>query len=118
MRGGKPEIVKIKTVAERAGVSVATVSRVLNGNPTVAEDLAVRVQRAVEETGYRPNGIARSLRTRSTRTIALQAKQDHAMPGGLASRLTFFIMPIDRRGTASRRRATAPRTRGSARCAC
>ena len=71
MRGDKPEIVKIKTVAERAGVSVATVSRVLNGNPTVAEELAVRVQRAVEETGYRPNDIARSLRTRSTRTIAL-----------------------------------------------
>lgn len=68
---GKPEIIKIKTVAERAGVSTATVSRVLNGNPTVDPDLAVRVNRAVEETGYRPNGIARSLRTRSTRTIAL-----------------------------------------------
>jgi LacI family transcriptional regulator len=71
MRGDRREIVKIKTVAERAGVSVATVSRVLNGNPTVDQGLAVRVKRAVEETGYRPNGIARSLRTRSTRTIAL-----------------------------------------------
>lgn len=71
MPGGKPEVVKIKTVAERAGVSVATVSRVLNRNPTVARDLVVRVQHAVEETGYRPNGIARSLRTQSTQTIAL-----------------------------------------------
>jgi LacI family transcriptional regulator len=71
MPGDKPEIVKIKAVAERAGVSVATVSRVLNNNPTVARSLAVRVMRAVEETGYRPNGIARSLRTRTTQTIAL-----------------------------------------------
>jgi LacI family transcriptional regulator len=71
MPSDKPEIVKIKAVAERAGVSVATVSRVLNNNPTVARSLAVRVMRAVEETGYRPNGIARSLRTRTTQTIAL-----------------------------------------------
>jgi LacI family transcriptional regulator, galactose operon repressor len=67
----RPEIVKIKAVAERAGVSVATVSRVLNHVPTVAQPLAERVMRAVEETGYRPNGIARSLRTRTTQTIAL-----------------------------------------------
>jgi LacI family transcriptional regulator len=71
MPGDKPEIVKIKAVAERAGVSVATVSRVLNSNPTVARSLAERVMRAVEETGYRPNSIARSLRTRTTQTIAL-----------------------------------------------
>src|SRR3984957_16610246 len=71
MPGDKPEIVKIKAVAERAGVSVATVSRVLNSNPTVARSLAERVMRAVEETGYRPNGIARSLRTRTTQTLAL-----------------------------------------------
>jgi LacI family transcriptional regulator len=71
MPDGQPKVVKIKTVAARAGVSVATVSRVLNQNPTVAHELAERVHRAVEETGYRPNGIARSLRTKSTRTIAL-----------------------------------------------
>ena len=69
MPGDKPEIVKIKAVAERAGVSVSTVSRVLNNNPTVARSLAVRVMRAVEETGYRPNGIARSLRTRTFSSI-------------------------------------------------
>ena len=71
MPSDRPEIVKIKAVAERAGVSVATVSRVLNNNPTVASELATRVMRAVEETGYRPNGIARSLRTRTTKTLAL-----------------------------------------------
>lgn len=71
MPSDKPEIVKIKAVAELAGVSVATVSRVLNNNPTVARSLAEKVIRAVEETGYRPNGIARSLRTRTTQTIAL-----------------------------------------------
>ena len=71
MPSDRPELVNIKAVAERAGVSVATVSRVLNGNPTVARSLVEKVMRAVEETGYRPNGIARSLRTRTTQTIAL-----------------------------------------------
>ena len=71
MPSDRPATVKIKAVAERAGVSVATVSRVLNNNPTVAQSLAERVLRAVEETGYRPNGIARSLRTRTSQTIAL-----------------------------------------------
>jgi LacI family transcriptional regulator len=71
MPSDRPAVVTIKAVAERAGVSVATVSRVLNQNPTVAEALAQRVLRAVEETGYRINGIARSLRTGATQTIAL-----------------------------------------------
>ena len=71
MPSDRTEIVKIKTVAELAGVSIATVSRVLNKNPTVAQSLVERVVRAVEETGYRPNGIARSLRTKTTQTIAL-----------------------------------------------
>ena len=61
----------IKTVAEAAGVSVATVSRVLNGKQTVARELADRVHEAATAVGYRPNVIARSLRTQSTKTIAL-----------------------------------------------
>lgn len=61
----------IKTVAEAAGVSVATVSRVLNGKDTVARELVQRVHEAASAVGYQPNAIARSLRTQSTRTIAL-----------------------------------------------
>ena len=56
----------IHDVAARAGVSAATVSRVLNGTGTVRADLAERVQAAVDELDYRPNGIARSLRRRAS----------------------------------------------------
>lgn len=61
----------IKDVASRAGVSVATVSRVLNDHPAVREDTRSRVLTAVAELGYRPNAVARSLRTHHTRTLGL-----------------------------------------------
>ncbi|GHC32431.1 LacI family DNA-binding transcriptional regulator [Streptomyces cinnamoneus] len=60
----------IKDVAERAGVSVATVSRVLNGRSPVA-GTRERVLAAVAELGYRPNVVARALRTARTRTLGL-----------------------------------------------
>ncbi|MCC3767615.1 LacI family DNA-binding transcriptional regulator [Streptomyces sp. UNOC14_S4] len=60
----------IKDVAERAGVSVATVSRVLNGRSSVA-GTRERVLAAVAELGYRPNVVARALRTARTRTLGL-----------------------------------------------
>lgn len=56
----------IYDVAARAGVSAATVSRVLNQRGTVSPDLAERVRAAVRELDYRPNGVARNLRRRST----------------------------------------------------
>jgi LacI family transcriptional regulator len=61
----------IRDVATRAGVSTATVSRVLAGigNPKVETSAAV--MQAVEELGYRPSGVARSLRMRRTRTLGL-----------------------------------------------
>ncbi|WP_330290854.1 LacI family DNA-binding transcriptional regulator [Streptomyces sp. NBC_00576] len=61
----------IKDVAAEAGVSVATVSRVLNDHPSVSEDARARVLAAVEALGYRPNALARSLRTDQTRTLGL-----------------------------------------------
>ena len=61
----------IKDVAHRAGVSTATVSRVINETRFVSEELRARVYRAMEELNYRPNAIARSLRRRETRNIAL-----------------------------------------------
>ena len=56
-------------VAARAGVSTATVSRVLNGSARVAEDVATRVEKARRELNYVPNGAARALSSRRTRTI-------------------------------------------------
>ena len=61
----------IKDVAAEAGVSVATVSRVLNDHPSVSADARTRVLAAVEALGYRPNAVARSLRTDQTHTLGL-----------------------------------------------
>ncbi|MDG9716741.1 LacI family DNA-binding transcriptional regulator [Streptomyces sp. DH24] len=61
----------IKDVAAAAGLSVATVSRVLNDHPSVSADARTRVLAAVETLGYRPNAVARSLRTDQTRTLGL-----------------------------------------------
>jgi LacI family transcriptional regulator len=59
-------------VAERAGVSAAVVSYVLNDGPrAVAPATRDRVLGAVRELGYRPNHLARSLRSRRTRTLGL-----------------------------------------------
>jgi DNA-binding LacI/PurR family transcriptional regulator len=58
-------------VAARAGVSHQTVSRVINGHPSVAPLTRERVQQAIVELGYRPNLAARALVTGSTRTIGL-----------------------------------------------
>jgi DNA-binding LacI/PurR family transcriptional regulator len=51
----------IRDVARRAGVSVATVSRVINNSPLVMEPTRARVQAAVDELGYRLNATARNL---------------------------------------------------------
>lgn len=59
-------------VAKLAGVSDATVSYVVNNGPrSVAEDTRIKVLAAIEELGYRPHAIARSLRKGSTQTIGL-----------------------------------------------
>ncbi|RKT51807.1 LacI family DNA-binding transcriptional regulator [Saccharothrix australiensis] len=61
----------IKDVAQHAGVSTATVSRVLNGHAAPTPETRTRVLAAVDELGYRPNALARSLRTTSTQTLGL-----------------------------------------------
>lgn len=62
---------KIKDVAKRAGVSVTTVSRVLNGEKYVKDDLKARVRRAIDELGYTPSHIARSLVKKKTNLIGV-----------------------------------------------
>lgn len=61
----------IKDVARVAGVSVATVSRVLNGSGPVREATRLRVVSATKKLRYAPNGAARSLVTRRTRTLGV-----------------------------------------------
>ncbi|TRO67606.1 LacI family DNA-binding transcriptional regulator [Streptomyces sp. IB201691-2A2] len=61
----------LEAVAARAGVSRATVSRVVNGGDGVREPLVERVRQAVEELGYVPNQAARSLVTRRHDAVAV-----------------------------------------------
>jgi len=61
----------IKDVAKIAGVSAMTVSTFLNKSGPVKKETAKRIKEAIEEVGYRPNLIARSLRQKKTNTIGL-----------------------------------------------
>lgn len=69
--------VSIYEVARIAGVSVATVSRVLNGKGPVRQDTSRRVLQAVESLGYVPHSAARSLSTRRTMNIGVLLPEVH-----------------------------------------
>jgi LacI family transcriptional regulator len=58
-------------VARRAGVSKSTVSNVIRGATLVADTTRRRVERAIAETGYHPNAIARSLKARASMAIGI-----------------------------------------------
>jgi DNA-binding LacI/PurR family transcriptional regulator len=64
-------VTTIQEVAKRAGVSSATVSRVLNGNNKVSDANRDRVHEAVADLAYRPNRVARSLRRQQTEIIGV-----------------------------------------------
>ena len=70
-RNGGEEIASIKDVAALAGVSPATVSRVMNGTAKVDPEKKERVLRAIEETGFVPNEAARTLFRKSAKIIGL-----------------------------------------------
>lgn len=63
--------VTIYDVAHEAGVSLATVSRVINGSDVVKGNTRQRVEEAIEKLGYKPNAIAQGLALSKTTTIAL-----------------------------------------------
>lgn len=66
-----PEKVTLAHVAAEAGVSVMTVSRVVNDRPGVGEATRCRVREAVASLGYRPNIVARGLKAARSRTLGL-----------------------------------------------
>jgi len=72
-------VVTMDDVASRAGVSSSTVSHVLNGTRKVSPATVLAVQRAIQELGYIPNTLARSLARSSTSTIgvAISALSNH-----------------------------------------
>ena len=70
----RSKIASITTVAERAGVSIATVSRIVNGIAKKASpETVAKVQRAIAELGYRPVSVGRALRLRESRIVAVLA---------------------------------------------
>ncbi len=68
---GNTGVVTIQDVAKHAGVSVGTVSRVLNEHPAVRPKVRSAVLSSISELGYRPNSFARDLRRTRTRTLGL-----------------------------------------------
>ncbi|MBX3356798.1 MAG: LacI family DNA-binding transcriptional regulator [Phycisphaeraceae bacterium] len=73
----RPWAVSIQDVATAAGVSTATVSRVLNSPNLVASETAAKVQQVIRELGYRPNAFARSLTTRRTEVLGIALPDIH-----------------------------------------
>lgn len=63
--------ITIYDVAREAGVSMATVSRVVNGNPNVKPTTRKKVLAAIERLGYRPNAVARGLASKKTTTVGV-----------------------------------------------
>lgn len=67
----KPKKPSIKDIAAESGVAISTVSHVLNKTKFVTKETEKKVRKAVKKLDYRPNIIARGLRTRSTKTIGV-----------------------------------------------
>ncbi|MFF6885860.1 LacI family DNA-binding transcriptional regulator [Streptomyces sp. NPDC012421] len=98
----------LEDVAREAGVSRATVSRVVNGVRNVAPDIQEAVRAAVARTGYAPNQAARSLVTRRTGAVALVLS---ATGGSFTARLfsdPFFGRVVDGVLPVLRERAVQP----------
>ena len=107
-RGGS-----IAAVAQRAGVSVATVSRVLNGHTNVRAATRERVLAAIEQSGYRVNELARNLRTAESRLL-LTMVPDFGNPfyaeivrgiDSVARQHGFFLLLCDTGADAGRERS-------------
>lgn len=87
----------IHDIAQLAGVSLGTVSNVLNGRPSVKEELALRVTDAARKLGYRRNINAASLRSNQTDTIAV------AVPNIENAFFAEIVSAIEHLGVSERR---------------
>lgn len=77
----------LETIAQKAGVSRATVSRVINNHPYVSDEVRKRVLAVIEQEGFHPNGIARALAKQRTEVIGVIA------PEGLGPIFTVPYFP-------------------------
>jgi DNA-binding LacI/PurR family transcriptional regulator len=80
----------IKEVAQAAGVSTQTVSRVINDRPDVAEETRGKINRVIEELGYQPSALARSLIQQRSYTLGVvTAGLKHMGPSRTLNGITF-----------------------------
>ena len=61
----------IKEVAQRAGVTIGTVSHVINGTAPISEQTRKKVQEVIKELDYVPNAVAQNMRVKENRTIGV-----------------------------------------------
>ncbi len=84
----------IKDVAKEAGLSVATVSRVLNRSANVSDEASEKVNKAIEKLGYSPNFLGRNLRKRETNVIlVLMPTSEHSFYMKIVSGIQKFAQP-------------------------
>lgn len=69
-------MVSLKDIAQKCGVSAATVSKALNGQKDVGEETKARIKKVAEEMGYLPNSAARALKTRRSYNIGVLFRDD------------------------------------------
>ena len=80
----------IYDVSKKAGVSIATVSRVLNGNPNVSEKTRNKVLSIMNELGYTPNIFARGLGLNTIKTIGIMCSDSSDLY--LANAIYYFCL--------------------------
>jgi hypothetical protein len=102
----------IKDVARRAGVSIATVSHVINNTHFVSEERRHRVLRAIEGLNYRPNVSARNLRAQTVSQVGIYVCEVYAAknPRLLLKALEFFIDTIEGRSCEALLHFVSPRS--------
>jgi DNA-binding LacI/PurR family transcriptional regulator len=91
--------VTMRDVAERAGVSLKTVSRVVNREPHIRPEMVRRVRAAIDELGWVPNGSARTLRTGRTGVVGIGVAE--LRRPYLAGLVEALVTEADRRGMQS-----------------
>jgi DNA-binding LacI/PurR family transcriptional regulator len=84
----KPSSVGIRELAAHLGMAISTVSRAMNGSSEVSAETRTRILEAADRIGYRPNQSGRSLRSGSTKAVALTMRTD---TGRSVAGETFFM---------------------------
>ena len=69
-------MVSLKTIAEKCGVSTATVSKALNDQKDIGEETKNRIKQTAEAMGYFPNAAARSLKTKRSYNIGVLFEEE------------------------------------------